>query len=79
MAVIQNRGERDGALRELEYLWKFLYEVEGANPEDGMTKAGIHKMMARIHEELMEYEARQELETARAAGKATEASVASPN
>jgi hypothetical protein len=77
MAVIQDHGERDGALRELEYLWGFLQEVERTNPEDGLTKAGIHKMMARIHEELMEYEGRQELGTAQACAKAEEASAIS--
>ncbi len=66
MAVIQNDNERDAALQELDRLWKFLQQVESRNPEHGSTKASIHKMMARIHEELMEYEAQRELETAQA-------------
>jgi hypothetical protein len=70
MAVIQNGVERDAALRELERLWRFLQKVESRSPEHGSTKASIHKMMARIHEELMEYEARQELVPAQANGKA---------
>jgi hypothetical protein len=70
MAVIQNGDERDAALKELERLWSFLQEVGSRSPEHGSTKASIHKMMARIHEELMEYEARRELEVARATRKA---------
>jgi hypothetical protein len=77
MAVIQNRGERDGAIRELDYLWKFLQKVERTNPADGLTKAGIHKMMARIHEELMEYEGRQEFDAAQASAATEEATVVS--
>jgi hypothetical protein len=68
MAVIQNDTERSAALSELEYLWNFLRQVENRNPEHGSTKAGIHKMMARIHEELMEYEARREFEAAQVNG-----------
>jgi hypothetical protein len=69
--VIRNADERDSALRELKYLWNFLREVEDSDPEDSLTKVGIHKMMARIHEELMDYEARRELEMARASAKTT--------
>jgi phosphoribosyl-ATP pyrophosphohydrolase len=69
MAVIQNGDERDGALKELERLWSFLHEVERRSPEHSSTKASIHKMMARIHEELMEYEAGRELVAARTNGK----------
>jgi hypothetical protein len=69
MAVIQNGSERDAALMELQRLWRFLQEVESRSPEHGSTKASIHKMMARIHEELMEYEAGRELVAARTNGK----------
>jgi hypothetical protein len=71
MAVIRNGDERDGALRELERLWSFLQDVERRSPEHGSTKASVHKMMARIHEELMEYEAQREFEAAQAIGKAS--------
>ena len=70
MAVIQNGDERDAALKELERLWSFLHEVESRNPEHGSTKVSIHKMMARIHEELMQYEAQREFDAAQADGKA---------
>jgi hypothetical protein len=72
MAVIQNGDERDAALRELERLWSFLQEVGSRSPDHGSTKASIHKMMARIHEELMEYEARREYDVARANRKTGE-------
>ena len=70
MAVIVNDAERDAALKELERLWSFLHEVETRSPKHGSTKAGIHKMMARIHEELMRYEARRDFPVPQANGKA---------
>jgi hypothetical protein len=71
MAVIQNSEDRDAALSELERLWSFLQGVDSRSPGHGSTKASIHKMMARIHEELMEYEARREYEEARASRTAS--------
>lgn len=72
MAEITNENEYQGALRELEYLEKFLKDVEERHPhpEHGLVKAGIRKKIAHIHEELGCYEADAELKAAQAKPKA---------
>lgn len=49
---------------ELSHLerWLIRLQVEAPMPAKGLTKAGIRKMIARLHEELALYEGTCELE-----------------
>ena len=44
--------------------WLARLRQEHPNPAKGLTKAGIRKMLARLHEELAEYEGSQEVAAA---------------
>jgi hypothetical protein len=59
MAVITSPQEYAAAQAELRSLEQWLTSThqEHPNPEKGYTKVGIRKMIARIHEELGQYEA----------------------
>jgi hypothetical protein len=48
-----------GELRQLE-TWLQRLQQESPLPEKGFTKAGIRKMIARLHEDLALYEGSQE-------------------
>jgi hypothetical protein len=55
------------ALEELAELQQWLERLNRESPgaEKGMTKAGIRKLLARLHEELAVYEGSQEFKAAR--------------
>ena len=56
--MITNTTEYEKAEEELRDLERRLERLQQANPigSKGFTKAGIRKMIARIHEELAIYE-----------------------
>jgi len=60
--VITNAAEYEKAEQELRDLEKRLEELQRSHPIGlkGFTKAGIRKMIARIHEELAIYEGSEE-------------------
>lgn len=62
--MIANVDEYKKACEELESLEAWLSRLRQETPvaEKGLTKAGIRKMIARLHEELALYEGRQEVE-----------------
>lgn len=66
--MIDNEQEYAKAQKELQDLEERLRDLQSTNPlgSKGFTKAGIHKLIARIHEELAIYESSVELRTARA-------------
>lgn len=57
--MIADVQEYEKAQEELRYLEDWLRRLlsEQVNPEKGLTKAGVRKMIARLHEELAVYEA----------------------
>jgi hypothetical protein len=59
--MIANTIEYERAHEELRYLETWLARLEQENPlpEKGLTRAGIRKMMARLHKELAVYEGNQ--------------------
>ena len=60
--MITNAAEYEKAEEELRNLEGRLERLQQSNPigSKGFTKAGIHKMIARIHEELAIYEGSEE-------------------
>lgn len=60
--MITNTVEYEKAEEELRELERRLERLRRSNPigSKGFTKAGIHKMIARIHEELALYEGSEE-------------------
>jgi hypothetical protein len=66
--MIADASEYEKALGELEYLDEWLKNLGRERPgsENGLTKAGIRKMMARLHEELAVYEGALEVARKRA-------------
>jgi hypothetical protein len=58
MRMISNGNEYEKALEEIRILQKRLEALQQTNPigAKGFTKAGIRKMIARLHEELAIYE-----------------------
>lgn len=60
--MITNAVEYQKAEEELQDLQRRLELLQQSNPvgSKGFTKAGIHKMIARIHEELAIYEGSEE-------------------
>jgi hypothetical protein len=60
--VITNAVEYEKAEEELRDLERRLQRLQQSNPigSKGFTKAGIRKMIARIHEELAVYEGSEE-------------------
>ena len=50
-------------LREVEE-WLAQLQQEHPNPDKGLTKADLRKMIARLHEELAFYEGSQEVASA---------------
>ncbi|MCU0875509.1 MAG: hypothetical protein MUE50_24520 [Pirellulaceae bacterium] len=63
--MITNTVEYEMAERELRDLEKRLERLQESHPigSKGFTKAGIRKMIARIHEELAVYEGSEEART----------------
>lgn len=66
--MIDNEQEYAKAQKELQDLEERLRDLQSTNPlgSKEFIKAGIHKLIARIHEELAIYESSVELRTARA-------------
>ena len=66
---VQERFDREFTLivynHAQVYLWLKRMEREHPLPEMGLSKAGIRKMIARLHEELGAYEGTLEVEAAR--------------
>lgn len=63
--MITNTVEYEMAERELRDLEKRLERLQESHPigSKGFTKAGVRKMIARIHEELAVYEGSEEART----------------
>ena len=61
--MINGTEEYEKARDELRYLEEWLSRLlrDHPAPEKGLTKAGIRKMIARLHEELAVYEGSQEV------------------
>ena len=62
--MIADLNQYHKAIEELAQLQQWLERLNRESPgaEKGMTKAGIRKLLARLHEELAVYEGSQELE-----------------
>jgi hypothetical protein len=62
--MITNAAEYDKACEELERLEAWLERLRKEHPgqEKGLTKAGVRKMIARLHEDLGVYEGGRETE-----------------
>ena len=65
--MIHGEREYQKAREELAHLEGWLARLLEEHPgaEKGLTKAGVRKMIARLHEELAVYEGHREVETAR--------------
>lgn len=61
--MINGADEYEKAQEELRYLEEWLARLlrDHPPPEKGLTKAGVRKMIARLHEELAVYEGTQEV------------------
>ena len=61
--MIQSVEEYQKAQDELRHLERWLERLQQHHPvpAKGLTKAGIRKMIARLHEELAVYEGGQEI------------------
>jgi hypothetical protein len=61
--VISNTTEYQKAREELQLLEERLQRLEQSHPigSKGLAKAGIRKMIARLHEELAVYEGSEEV------------------
>ena len=60
--MISNKVEYEKAQEEISILEERLHQMQKAYPigSKGFTKAGIRKMIARLHEELAVYEGSEE-------------------
>lgn len=65
--MIENSDQYEAAISELRDLEARLsrLQLEHPNPELGLTKVGVRKMIARLHEELGVYEAELSISVAR--------------
>jgi hypothetical protein len=65
--MISSTQEYDKAQEELRHLEDWLARLQRDHPvpTKGLTKAGIRKMISRLHEELAEFEGTQEVQSAR--------------
>jgi hypothetical protein len=65
--MISDPNQYQKAQEELQFLeeWLAKLQQEQDNSNKGLTKAGIRKMIARLHEELAIYEGRQEVMAAK--------------
>ena len=63
--MISSAQEYEAAQGELSYLedWLSRLQREHPTPSHGLSKAGIRKMIARLHEELALYEGSQEVKS----------------
>ena len=62
--MIETSEQYQKAQDELRHLERWLERLQQHHPvpAKGLTKAGIRKMIARLHEELAVYEGGQEIE-----------------
>jgi hypothetical protein len=65
--MISSAQEYDAAQDELRLLedWLSRLQREHPAPSYGLSKAGVRKMIARLHEELAIYEGTQEVRSAK--------------
>jgi len=65
--MISTAQEYESAKGELSHLeeWLSRLQREHPAPAQGLSKAGIRKMIARLHEELAVYEGTQEVQAAK--------------
>jgi hypothetical protein len=65
--MISNAQEYQKAKEELRHLEDWLARLQRDHPvpEKGLTKAGIRKMIARLHEELAVYEGSEHVKSLR--------------
>lgn len=65
--MIGNPVEYQKAKDELQHLEQWLAQLQRDHPvpSKGLTKAGIRKMIAKLHEQLAVYEGSGEMESAR--------------
>jgi hypothetical protein len=65
--MISSVQEYRKAQEELQHLedWLARLQREHPIPQKGLTKAGIRKMIARLHEELAFYEGSEEVKSTR--------------
>lgn len=65
--MISSAQEYESAKGELSHLEQWLSRLQGEHPapSNGLSKAGIRKMIARLHEELAFYEGSQEVKSAK--------------
>jgi hypothetical protein len=65
--VISTPQEYEAAKSELSHLeeWLSRMQLEHPAPSPGLSKAGIRKIIARLHEELASYEGSQEVQSAK--------------
>ncbi len=65
--MIATPQEYDKANQELSQLEKWLAHLQEVSPipAKGLTKAGVRKMIARLHEELGVYEGTREMHEVR--------------
>jgi hypothetical protein len=65
--MISTAQEYESAIGELNHLeqWLARLQQEYPPPSRGLSKAGIRKMIARLHEELAIYEGSQEVHSAK--------------
>jgi hypothetical protein len=63
--MISSAQEYEAAQEELRHLedWLCRMQREHPAPSHGLSKAGIRKMIARLHEELAIYEGSQEVKS----------------
>jgi hypothetical protein len=61
--MISTTTEYEKAQQELRDLTERLQKLQQSNPggSKGLTKAGVRKMIARLHEELAIYEGSEEI------------------
>ena len=65
--MISDPNQYEKAQAELRHLedWLVRLQQDHSNSSKGLTKAGIRKMIARLHEELAVYEGGQEVGAAK--------------
>lgn len=64
--MISTEQQYESAKEELSHLEEWLSRLQREHPahSKGLSKAGIRKMIARLHEELAVYEGSQEIKFA---------------
>ncbi len=65
--MISSAQEYESATEELSQLEQWLSRLQRDHPapSHGLSKAGVRKMIARLHEELAVYEGSQEVNAAK--------------